>query len=484
MESDDLLPRLQQHFGGELIIERELGGGGMSRVVLGRDDRLGRRVVVKVLPPGVTASISAERFEREIMLAAAMQHPNIVPVLSAGRIDGLPYFVMPFIEGESLRARMARGPLSVRETVNILKDVTRALQFAHGRGVIHRDIKPDNVLLTTGAGAAVVTDFGVAKALSASASTSGPKLSHVSVTGVGMSPGTPAYMSPEQAAADPATDHRTDLYSLGILGYEMLVGAAPFAGRSPQALLAAQLSEVPPPITSRRYDVPVALDRLLAQCMAKDPAHRPATAAALLRLLEDPEMVSGVFASPPSARRWWHVRGPARAGLAVAALCVIAAVSWIAASAARATGDVAADSTSAPAGAVVPGANRSIVVMPFASLGADTSARQVADAMTSALGVAIARSPGWRVTSTASLRALGDSARAPSVAARALSITHFVDGSVQRERDAVRVSLRLVRAANDSTLWAGTFDGTFDRQLALQDSVSQAVVRAMNAGVR
>ena len=484
MQSDDLLPRLQQHFGDAIVIERELGGGGMSRVVLGRDDRLGRRVVVKVLPPGVTASISAERFEREIMLAAAMQHPNIVPVLSAGRLDGLPYFVMPFIEGESLRGRMARGPLSVRETVNILKDVTRALQFAHGRGVIHRDIKPDNVLLTAG-GAAVVTDFGVAKALSASASNSGRKLQHVSVTGIGMSPGTPAYMSPEQAAADPATDHRTDLYSLGILAYEMLVGAPPFAGRSPQALLAAQLSEVPPPITSRRYDVPVALDRLLAQCLAKDPVNRPASASTLLRSLEDPEMVSGVFASPMSDRRWWQVKGPARVGLGVAALSVVAAVAWIAAAAAGAGEGAQSDSAAAvPASAAAPTTSRSVVVIPLASLGADTSARQVAEAMTSALGVAAAQASGWRVTSTANLRALGDSALAPAAAARALSITHFIDGSVQRERSAVRVSLRLVRAANDSTVWARTFDGAWDRQLALQDSVSQAVIQAMNGNVR
>src|SRR5690348_7896480 len=255
----------------------------MSTVFVARDNTLGRLVVVKVLPYELAATVSVDRFKREIMLSAALQHPHIVPVLSSGETspndgDGstrLPFFMMPFVEGESVRIRLARGPLSVRETVSILKDVARALAYAHGRGVIHRDIKPDNILLT--GGAAMVTDFGVAKAISASRerATLGGRQSNSggwssgTITSVGTSLGTPMYMAPEQAAADPNTDHRADLYALGVVGYEMLVGAPPFYGRTPQALLAAQLTEAPKPIASRRYDVPPALDNLLMRMMEK-----------------------------------------------------------------------------------------------------------------------------------------------------------------------------------------------------------------------
>ncbi|MBC7896740.1 MAG: serine/threonine protein kinase, partial [Cytophagaceae bacterium] len=297
----DFKAALQEQFGQEFTIERELSGGGMSQVVLAHDTRHNRRVVIKLLPASLTAAISAERFEREILMSAALQHPNIVPVLSSGKVNGLPYFVMPFIDGESVRMRIRRGPLSVRETVNILKDVCRALTFAHSKGVIHRDIKPDNVLLSTGAGVAVVTDFGVAKAIMTSRHGPAPAAGG-RMTGVGMSLGTPAYMAPEQAAADPTVDHRADIYALGILGYEMLAGAPPFHGRSPQALLAAQMTEKPTPLNARRYDVPKALNDLLMVCLAKEPAKRPDSAAGLLRALEDPEMISGIFAAPPSSR--------------------------------------------------------------------------------------------------------------------------------------------------------------------------------------
>src|SRR5436305_5414192 len=184
----------------------------MSTVFVARDNVLGRTVVVKVLPYDLAASVSVDRFKREIMLSAALQHPHIVPVLSAGETDGLPFFIMPFVEGESLRARLARGPLSVREAVSILKDVARALVYAHGRGIIHRDIKPDNILLSSGSTA--VTDFGVAKALVAARDDQRPDRGarDRTITLVGTSIGTPSYMAPEQAAGDPSTDHRADLY--------------------------------------------------------------------------------------------------------------------------------------------------------------------------------------------------------------------------------------------------------------------------------
>ncbi|HEY9229359.1 MAG TPA: serine/threonine-protein kinase, partial [Gemmatimonadaceae bacterium] len=300
-----LRDELQRTLGTSFTLERELGGGGMSTVFVAKDNGLGRTVVIKVLPYELAASVSVERFKREIMLSAALQHPHIVPVLSAGETSDdtdrsqqkLPFFIMPFVEGESLRARLSRGPLSVREAVSILKDVARALVYAHGRGIIHRDIKPDNILLS--GGSATVTDFGVAKAISASREgarqNQNQRTGAGTITLVGTSIGTPAYMAPEQAAGDPSTDHRADLYALGIVGYEMLVGTPPFHGRAPQQLLAAQLTEPPPPIASRRYDVPEALAALLMRLLEKDPAKRPKTAAEVARALEDPMVISGTF---------------------------------------------------------------------------------------------------------------------------------------------------------------------------------------------
>ena len=275
----------------------------MSTVFVALDNSLNRRVVVKVLPHELAAAVSVERFNREIMLLAALQHPHVVPVLSAGETEGLPFFIMPFVEGESLRARLGRGPLSVRETVNILKDVTRALVYAHGRDVIHRDIKPDNILLS--GGSATVTDFGVAKALSVSRQ-GGARIANPvttpgnAITVAGTSIGTPMYMAPEQAAGDPNLDHRADLYALGIVAYEMLIGTPPFHGRSRQQLLAAQLTEPPPPISARRYDVPSALVRLIMKLLEKERQHRPRTAAEVARKLDDPEMVMGDAAPRPS----------------------------------------------------------------------------------------------------------------------------------------------------------------------------------------
>src|SRR5687767_32299 len=211
----------------------------MSRVFVALDTTLNRRVVVKILPPELAASVSVDRFNREIMLAATLQHPHIVGVLTAGSIDDMPYFTMPFVEGESLRMRIEReGRLTVGRTVSILKDVARALAYAHERGVVHRDIKPDNVLLA--GTSATVTDFGIAKAVlgslatdprqqAESSGTSGKTTSKTgALTQLGTTLGTPAYMAPEQAAADPATDHRADLYSFGIMAYEMLTGNVPF----------------------------------------------------------------------------------------------------------------------------------------------------------------------------------------------------------------------------------------------------------------
>ena len=274
----ELRDRLQSALGASFRVERELGGGGMSRVFLAQEVRLGRQVVVKVLPPEMAAGVSAERFEREIRLAAALQHPHIVPLLTAGSQGDLLYYVMPHIAGESLRARIAHErELPVGDTVRILRDVCDALAYAHGHGIVHRDVKPDNVLLS--GKHALVTDFGVAKAV---ASSSGGG----TLTSLGMALGTPAYMAPEQAAGDPTVDHRADLYAVGALGYELLAGRPPFSGLSPQGMLAAQVTTTPDPVTRHRDTVPPALAALIMRCLAKHPADRPQSAEELLGQLE------------------------------------------------------------------------------------------------------------------------------------------------------------------------------------------------------
>src|SRR5712664_4076704 len=270
----ELREQVQVHLGNAYTIERELGGGGMSRVFLAQDVRLERTVVVKVLPPQLAVGLSVDRFEREIHLAAKLQHPHIVPLLTAGSVGDLLYYIMPHIEGASLRDRLAHDhELPVGETVRILRDVVDALAYAHAHGIVHRDIKPANVLLS--GKHALVTDFGVAKAVAESTGTT-------ALTSMGVALGTPAYMAPEQATADPSTDHRADLYAVGALAYEMLTGRPPFTGPTVKAVLAAHVNDVPEPVTKYRDSVAPALATLIMRCLAKRPADRFQSAAELL----------------------------------------------------------------------------------------------------------------------------------------------------------------------------------------------------------
>ena len=295
----DLREQLQESLSGLYTIERELGGGGMARVFLAHETALGRRVVVKVLSPTLAAGVSADRFRREILLVAKLQHPHIVPVHAAGELGGLPYFTMPFVEGESLRARLAReGELPISEVLRLLRDVASALTYAHAQGVIHRVIKPDNVLLSVGS--AIVADFGVAKALSESV-TDGDQ-SHL--TSLGIALGTPAYMAPEQASADPAMDHRVDIYAFGVMAYEMLAGRPPFIGRSPQALFAAHVNEPPVPVQALRPSVPPALAALVMRCLEKHAADRPTQADDVLHALDSMSTPSG--GTPPTTEMPSH----------------------------------------------------------------------------------------------------------------------------------------------------------------------------------
>jgi serine/threonine-protein kinase len=318
----ELSDRLQAALGTAYRIEKELGGGGMSRVFVAEETRLGRRVVIKVLPPDLALEMRMDRFNREIQLSASLQHPHIVPLLAAGGADDLLYYTMPFVEGEALRSRLSReGELPVRDAVRILKDVADALAYAHARGVVHRDIKPDNVLLS--GQHAVVADFGVAKAVSQAKTESG-------LTSVGVALGTPAYMAPEQAAGDPNIDARADIYAFGAMAYEMLTGRAPFAGLAPHQMLAAHVTEPVVPVTDRRATIPPALAELVMACLAKNPADRPQSANDLLQMLEAMGTPSGSMAVTSPVATVRHVlRRPRNRWIAAAVMTlVLFAAAW------------------------------------------------------------------------------------------------------------------------------------------------------------
>jgi serine/threonine-protein kinase len=318
----DFAEHLQHALGAAYQLERELPGGGMSRVFVAVDRVLGRKVVVKVLPPELAAGVNRDRFRREIQVVAQLQHPHIVPLLSAGEEGDLLWYTMPYIEGESLRAALERQrKFTVREVVRITHDIADALAFAHARGVIHRDIKPANVL-TQGAHA-LVTDFGVAKALSASMPISG-------VTSAGIAIGTPAYMAPEQLAGDASADHRMDIYAVGLLAYELITGVSPFTGPSPRETLAAQLTRDPKPLHEVSAEVPRSLSDLIMRCLAKDPNARPQRADDILQELDALTMPMGMtpqaggVEAPAKRSRW--------TGLAAAAVlfAALAGVGYIA----------------------------------------------------------------------------------------------------------------------------------------------------------
>jgi serine/threonine-protein kinase len=418
----DLRAQLQQTLSGSYTIERELGGGGMSRVFVAEETRFHRRVVIKVLSPDLAAELSVERFQREIMLAAQLQQANIVPVLDAGAVDGLPWYSMPYVEGETLRARMVRGRMPADETARILGDVARALDHAHGHGVVHRDIKPENVLLS--GGTAVVTDFGIAKALSASRTqTPGGML-----TIVGTSVGTPAYMSPEQAAGD-EVDTRADLYAWGVMAYEMLSGAHPYASRATaQQLLAAHVSERPAPLTG----VPDSLAMLVMRTLEKDPSRRPQSAGELLAALH--EATSGAHVRPPATHRW-------RVATAAALLLlgVLGAVVWRARSA----------QAKAPL----------VAVLPFESAG-PVADSLFADGLGDAVTAKLSQLSGLRVIDRRSVLSVKDASRSAQATGKALGADYVLRATMRWARAAdgsprVQVRPTLVRVADGTTTWAG-----------------------------
>jgi serine/threonine protein kinase/tetratricopeptide (TPR) repeat protein len=439
-------------------IERELGAGGMATVYLAEDLKHDRKVAIKVLKPELAAVLGAERFVREITTTASLRHPHVLPLYDSGEADGFLYYVMPFVEGESLRDRLNREQrLSLDDTLRIAGEVADALGYAHSRGVVHRDIKPENILLESGH--AVVSDFGIAKAVDAAGGRS--------LTQSGMAIGTPLYMSPEQAAGDPATDHRTDLYAWGVVVWEALAGAHPFSGATtPQALLAAHMTETPPALTTRRPDVPPVLNALVRDALEKDPARRPASATAVLATLDRVAEPSGESLVPSRGRRrrtWWIA--------AAAALVVVLAVATIL---------VLRPSPGSGAAAVI----RSIAVLPLDNYSGDPSQDYFAEGMTDELTADLASISQLRVTSRGSaMQFRGGNRPATPVIAKALDVDAVLEGSVTRSGDKVRITVQLIDARADKHLWARSFERSSSDVLALQADLAGAIANEINVRV-
>jgi len=283
MPADPLFDRLTRALAGRYTLIRELGQGGMATVYLATDVKLGRRVAIKVLPPTTRAYLGSGRFQREVLFAAQLSHPNIVPLFEADEADELLFYVMEYVEGDSLKDRLARdGPLAVDEALRIAAEVGDALEYAHETGVVHRDIKPGNILLSRGH--AMVSDFGIAKVVAES----GAAADRASITGTGVTVGTAEYMSPEQASGEKRVDARSDVYALAAVLYEMLAGEPPFTGPSVQAIIARVLSDPPPPIRTLRPSLPAHVEAALAAGLAKLPADRPPTARTFVDMLTRP----------------------------------------------------------------------------------------------------------------------------------------------------------------------------------------------------
>jgi serine/threonine-protein kinase len=401
--------RLSAALADRYRLERELGQGGMATVYLAADLKHDRKVAIKVLKPALAAVLGAERFVVEIKTTAALSHPHILPLFDSGNSDGFLFYVMPFVQGETLRAKLDREKqLSVDDALEITKVIAGALDYAHSRGVIHRDIKPENVLFQDGV--PLVADFGIAVAVTTAG---GDRL-----TETGLSLGTPAYMSPEQASGERDLDARSDVYALGCLTYEMLAGDPPFVARSPAAVIARHMTDTAPPITTVRRNVSGAVATAIARALSKAPADRPATAGAFAAALR-----------------------------------------------------------SAPADSL--NESRLLVVLPFVNRSDDRENEYFSDGLTEEVISDLSNVRALRVISRNSAMTLKGTTKDTPTLAKELGVSHVVTGSVRRAGNALRVTAELVEAHTDKPIWSEKYSGTTEDVFGIQEEIARKIVAAL-----
>jgi serine/threonine-protein kinase len=478
--SEDRLADLRTALGDRYAFERELGRGGMATVYLAHDLKHDRPIALKVLHPELAATLGPERFQREIRMAARLQHPHILSVHDSGNVPAEPgrapilWFAMPFIEGESLRDRLARETqLPLDDAIQIAREVADALEYAHQHGVIHRDVKPENILLSTGH--ALVADFGIARALSES--------SDSKLTQTGTTVGTPAYMSPEQAAGERALDARSDVYSLGCVVWEMIAGEPPFTGPTAQAVLMRRFTETPRPLRAARETVPEGIEHAVAKALAKSPADRFASAGEFGKALR--ERARGVPATEPTravtpqpapiaperppAPRSTH-RFRVTAALAVGFLLGLGVLfGWL-----RSRGGGRDDAV---------GGTRRLAVVPFENLGRHED-DYFADGVTDEIRGKLANLPGLDVTARSSSSQYKRTEKSPAEVGRELGVDYLLTGTVRWEKGAggnrVRVSPELIRVSTGSSRWQQPFDAALSDVFQVQADIASRVAEALN----
>ena len=415
----DLLDRLRTALADRYTFDREVGRGGMATVYRALDRKHDRPVAIKVLHPYLAVNLGPERFLREIQIAAQLQHPHIVPLYDSGQAGDLLYYVMPYVEGESLRQRLEREQrLPIEDALHLGRAVATALDYAHRHGVVHRDIKPENVMLHEGE--AVVTDFGIAKAVTAAAAST--------LTQTGATVGTPAYMSPEQAAGAAELDGRSDVYSLGCVIYEMLSGRTPFTGPTAQAIIAQCFTQPPPPLRGSRGDLPEWLEPVVLKALAKDAGDRFVTAAQFAQALKAPGA-----STPPGMT----------------------------------TTSAAAANT------------KSIAVLPFVNMSADPENEYFTDGIAEEIINALTKIQALRVASRTSSFAFKGKNQDIRKVGEQLNVTTVLEGSVRKAGTKLRVTAQLVNVADGYHLWSERYDRELQDVFAIQDEIAGNIVRAL-----
>ncbi len=449
----EVLEQLAAALGDRYRVERKLGEGGMATVFLAEDLKHHRHVAVKLLKPELSAILGGERFLREIEIAATLQHPHILPLYDSGQAGGLLYYVMPFVQGESLRQQLDREQqLPVGDALRIAHEVGSALQYAHDHGVVHRDVKPENILLS--GGQAVVTDFGIARAVRAAGAEA--------LTQTGMVVGTPRYMSPEQAAGQPV-DGRSDQYSLACTLYEMLIGQPPFTGPSAQAIMARHSLEPVPSLRVVRGTVPDTVERAVVRAMAKLPPDRFPSVQQFLDALEAPAPASAAAPVRPRVSR----RLATALGLGVLVLAAVAA--WLVAG---------RTSTGGRAG---PRRINAVAVLPFTELGGSPDSSYLADGITDGLIADLAQIGSLKVISRSSGALAEGTAKSLAQMARELGVEAVVKGSIVRTGDTVRMSVRFFNAPDSVLLWTKDYQGRLGELPELQREMTLGITGAVNA---